>query len=294
MSEHRVPDGFDRPTGTRLAGLVCVVTGASRGIGAGLARRFAAEGAKVVCAARTRAEGDHERAAGSLATTLGLIHEAGGDAVAVSADVGTEEGCGQVVAAAVEAYGPVDVLVNNAALTHFGPIAELDPWRWRRTFDVNVHAPMVLSHLVLPAMLERGTGCILNISSGASRGPGRGPYDGRPTLVGGVPYGVTKAALERFTQGLAEEVWPHVSVVALSPSAVVPTEGTRLHAAVFDSTHPTEPLAYLEEAALHLVTAPVAEVSGRICASQEVLAALGRLDTASGAGVDRPATPFTY
>ena len=107
----------------RLDGKVVVVTGASRGIGAEIARLFAAEGGRVVCAARTLREGDHPLA-GSLETTVAEIRAAGGEAHAVAANIAEPAECERLIDAAREAYGPVDVLVNNAALTYFIPVQD--------------------------------------------------------------------------------------------------------------------------------------------------------------------------
>src|SRR5712691_6838730 len=100
----------------KLEGKVTIVTGASRGIGAEIARLFAAEGAKVVCAARTLKEGDHQFE-GSLESTVTAIKTAGGEAKAVAANISEPDECQKVVQAARDTYGPIDVLVNNAALT---------------------------------------------------------------------------------------------------------------------------------------------------------------------------------
>jgi NAD(P)-dependent dehydrogenase (short-subunit alcohol dehydrogenase family) len=133
----------------RLDGKVAIVTGASRGIGQAIAELFAAEGAKVACAARTLKEGDH-RLAGSLASTLAAIRAAGGDAMAVAADVSVEADCQLLVERARATYGAIDVLVNNAALNYYIPTVDYPTNRWVKAFAVNVHAPFMLAKAVLP------------------------------------------------------------------------------------------------------------------------------------------------
>jgi citronellol/citronellal dehydrogenase len=150
----------------KLTGKVAIVTGASRGIGHEIAKLFAAEGAKVVCAARTLNEGDHRLLTGSLASTVAAIVEAGGEAMAVTADVSSETDCIALVDAARAAFGPIDILVNNAALTYYIPTAEYPTNRWMRSFAVNVHGPFMMSKAVLPDMIARKAGAIVNISSG--------------------------------------------------------------------------------------------------------------------------------
>ncbi|HEY1414193.1 MAG TPA: SDR family NAD(P)-dependent oxidoreductase, partial [Rhodopila sp.] len=161
----------------KLAGKVAIVTGASRGIGQQIAELFAAEGAKVVCAARTLNEGDHRMLEGSLSRTVDLIREKGGEATAVTADVSLEPDCIALVQAARSAYGPIDILVNNAALNYYVPTESYPTSRWVRCFAVNVHAPFILAKEVLTDMIPRRSGAIVNISSGSAFGPGRGPYD---------------------------------------------------------------------------------------------------------------------
>ena len=172
----------------KLTGKVAIVTGASRGIGHEIAKLFATEGAKVVCAARTLNEGDHRLLTGSLAGTVAAIREAGGEAMPVTADVSSETDCVALVEAARAAYGPIDILVNNAALTYYIPTAEYPTNRWMRSFAVNVHGPFMMSKAVLPDMIARRAGAIVNISSGSAIGPGRGPYEDK-TVRGGVLYG---------------------------------------------------------------------------------------------------------
>ncbi|MGD9805971.1 MAG: SDR family NAD(P)-dependent oxidoreductase [Hyphomicrobiaceae bacterium] len=183
----------------KLDGRIAIVTGASRGIGEEIAKLFASEGARVVCAARTLNEGDHKLLSGSLAGTVSQIEQAGGKGVAVPADVSKVEECERLVKAAEDAFGVPDVLVNNAALTYYKNIVDYNPRHWAKAFEVNVHAPSNLSRLVLPGMLKLGRGAIVNISSGSAIGPGRAPFAGARPVNGSSMYGATKAALERLT-----------------------------------------------------------------------------------------------
>ncbi|MEM7404640.1 MAG: SDR family NAD(P)-dependent oxidoreductase [Pseudomonadota bacterium] len=270
----------------RLEGKHVIVTGASRGIGQAIAELFAAEGANITCAARTLHEGDH-RLEGSLTRTVAQIDDAGGRAQAVAVDISEERGCEALVEAAHSRFGPVDVLINNAALNYYLPIAEYPTNRWIRCFQINVHAPFILSRLVLPDMRASARGAIVNISSGAAIGPGRGPYE--TETRGGTMYGATKAALERFTQGLAEEVAPHgeIAVSAVSPSRVVPTPGTVYHQLVSGMDDPEgEPPRMMADAALLLATEPAVKVNGRVTYSQQILREFGWIDVAVGRGID--------
>lgn len=277
----------------KLDGKVVIVTGASRGIGKRIAEIFAAEGGKVVCAARTLREGDHPLE-GSLEHTVNGIKDAGGEATAVAVDISEYEECARLVEEAKKLYGPVDVLVNNAALTYFIPIADFPVNRWHRSFAVNMHAPFYLSQLALKDMLPRKAGSIVNISSGAAIGPGRGPY---PEQVGrgGTLYGAEKAALERFTQGLASEVYHDgVSVTCVSPSQVVPTPGTVFHNLVTGMDDPRgEDPELMAKAALLLATEPKEKVAGRVTYSQEILQEFGWISNGKGTGIDRKGSGYS-
>ena len=279
----------------KLTGKVAIVTGASRGIGQVISELFAAEGAKVVCAARTMNEGEHRMLEGSLARTVAAIKANGGEATPCTADVSTEPDCIALVEAARRAYGTVDILVNNAGLTYYLPTETFPTNRWLRCFAVNVHAPFILSKEVLKDMIPKRSGAIVNISSGAAIGPGRGPYDDK-TVRGGVMYGATKAALERFTQGLAQEVaqYDGISVTALSPSRVVPTPGTihfRLVTGIDDPKG--EPPMLMARAALLLASEPAAKINGRVTYSQQILKEYGWIEKAQGRGVDSPGSGFS-
>ena len=270
----------------RLEGKVAIVTGASRGIGKEIAKLFAAEGARVACTARTVEEGAH-RLEGSLNATLAEIADAGGEALAIAGDVSSFSECERIVREAREALGPIDVLVNNAALTYFIPVAEFPHEKWLKSFAVNVHGPFFMTRLVLEEMIARKSGAIVNISSGAAIGPGRGPYKNAP-LRGGTLYGAEKAALERFTQGLAAEVYRDgVSVTCVSPSLIVPTPGVMFHKLLDRPDAPNaEPVEFMARAALLLATEPLERVSGRVTYSQQILQEFGWIEKARGLGLD--------
>jgi citronellol/citronellal dehydrogenase len=244
-----------------LKGKVAIVTGASRGIGAAIAARLAQEGAKVIASARTVDEGE-SRLSGTLAETIERIRKAGGEATMVKADLAQREDRERLVATTEETYGPADILVNNAAITYFMPVVDFTEKRFKLMLEVQVYAPFHLSQLVLPAMKEKKSGWIVNISSGAGIHP-KPPYltAGR----GGTVYGMCKAALERFTTGLASEVAAdNIAVNVVSPG-LVETPGTLIHNLVNDQTRDrVQPIEYIAEAVYRLATADPKAMTGRI------------------------------
>ncbi len=279
----------------KLDGRTAIVTGASRGIGEEIAKLFASQGARVVCAARTLNEGDHRLLTGSLNGTVAQIKAAGGQAVAVAADVSSHEDCVRLVKAAEDAFGPPDVLVNNAALTYYKSIAEFNPKHWAKSFAVNVHGPFMMAQAVLPGMLKLGRGAIVNISSGSAIGPGRTPFkDARPA-TGGTMYGATKAALERFTQGLAQELeGKNIAVTAVSPSQTVATPGTVYHKLMDGMDDPRgEPISYMARSALLLASEPAAKINGRVTYSQQILGEYGLIENPTGRGVVNKGTGYS-
>ena len=279
----------------KLDGKVAIITGASRGIGEAIAKLFAKEGGKVVCAARTLHEGDHKQLEGSLDSTVKVIKAAGGQAAGVQCDVSKEEDCERLVKEAKRLFGPVDILVNNAALNFFHPVVEFLPRRWERAFAVNVHGPFMLCHFALPDMIARKRGAIVNISSGAAIGPGRGPYRGPAPERGGVMYGTSKGALERFSQGLAAEVYEHgITVTALSPSVIVPTPGVMFHGLLKDVDDPRgESPDVMAQASLLLVSEPLDKVTGRVTYDQAILKEFGWIKEGRGLGIERKGSGYS-
>jgi NAD(P)-dependent dehydrogenase (short-subunit alcohol dehydrogenase family) len=279
-----------------LDGRVALVTGASRGIGAGIAVRLAAEGAAVAITARTlEAEAD-AKLQGDLHHTVHLIEATGARALAIAADLSDAEDRAHIVPEVEAELGPIDVLVNNAAAAIYMPNAEIPLKRRRLTYEINVHAPMDLAQAVLPEMIRRKQGWIVNISSATSKHPKGPPFD--PGFKMGFTtgtYGSSKAALERFTTGLAAEVYgDNIAVNSLAPVAAVRTPGADLLVGDVMDANPdiVEPLELFVEAALALTTCDPTTTTGRILYSRPYLKDLGRevraLDGSLGEGRPSP------
>ncbi len=258
-----------------LTGRIALVTGASRGIGAAIAKRFASEGARVALTARTLDQHDH--LAGSLRETAEWIESRGGVAVPITADLADSTSLDGIVERAHEALGPIDVLVNNAAAAFYLPFTGTTEKRFRIAYDINVFAPWRLAQLVVPDMQKRGEGWILNISSATSILPTVDTFKDFDAVS--MLYGSTKAALERWTAGLAAAVHGDgLWVNSMAPVGAVPTEGTEALGVV-----PEEALAVAEsreamaEAALALCTTRDRRLTGRITYCTPILEELGRV-----------------
>lgn len=181
----------------RFAGKVMVVTGAAQGIGAGVASRAAAEGASVVLVDRAEIVTETQQA----------IRAAGGTAISVQCDLETHAGAAQAMAAAVEAFGRIDVLVNNVGgAIRMRPFAAFEPEQIDAEIRRSLMPTLYCCHAVLPAMLAQGSGTIVNVSSNATRGIRR------------VPYSAAKGGINALTQSLAMEyAEAGIRVVATAP-----------------------------------------------------------------------------
>ena len=257
--------------GARFAGRRVLVTGASRGIGAALATRFAAEAADVAIVARTRERHDH--LAGSLAETAARMEGFGNQVAVIVADLADGEDRARIVPEAEAALGgPIDVLVNNAAAAIYAPTSTYPLKRRRITFEVNVHAPLDLAQAVIPGMVDRREGWIVNVSSASSK-----LSDGPPFRREGVAltlgiYGASKAALNRETNCLAAELHgTGVRVNTIEPRAAVLSEGAA--ELVGDMLRPDqiESMEEMVEAVVALCDCP-ADVTGRIMVSLDLIA----------------------
>jgi len=195
---------------------VAVVTGAGRGIGREVARRLARDGRTVVVTARSTDE---------LAQTVALVEADGGSAVAVTADVSDPDAVRRMAETA-EALGDVDVLVNNAGVTGDAtPFLEGDIDAWWRVVEIDLRGPALVAHALLPGMVARGRGWVVNVNS----------LGGAKELPGTSAYGVAKGALMRLTRFLATETaGTGVVVLDVSPGLVHTsmTDGAALFAGV--------------------------------------------------------------
>ncbi len=191
----------------KLQGKVAIVTGASKGIGAGIAKALAAEGASVVVNYASSREGA-DRVVADIAAK-------GGKAVAVQGDVAKEADLTALFAATKKAYGQLDVLVNNAGVYNFAPIEGVTEDEFHRQFNTNVLGPTLAAREAVKYFGAEG-GSIVNVSSVAAFNP----------PAGAVVYAATKAALDTITQVLAAELGPRkIRVNSLNPGGVE-TEGT--------------------------------------------------------------------
>lgn len=191
-----------------LAGKVALVTGASKGIGAAIATAFAAAGARVVV--------NYSSSREAADRVVARIKDAGGEAVAVQADLAQPAAIDTLFAEVKRAYGRLDVLVNNAGVYAFAPLAQITEADFRRQFDVNVLG-LLLASQKAAELFDAGGGVIINISSIVSTLA--------PAHVS--VYSATKAAVDAITRSLAKELGPRgIRVVAVNPGAVT-TEGAQ-------------------------------------------------------------------
>jgi NAD(P)-dependent dehydrogenase (short-subunit alcohol dehydrogenase family) len=183
-----------------LTGQVAMITGGGRGLGRSIAQALAEAGATVALAARTTEQ---------LAETIALVEQQGGRALAFPVDVTDQEAVQRMVAEVEQQLGAVDLLINNAGIvTPLGPIWEVDPDEWWRALDINLRGSFLCARAVLPGMIARHRGRILNMASGA----------GLNAIAYGSAYVVSKTALIRFTENLAAETREYgISAFAIEP-----------------------------------------------------------------------------
>jgi len=201
-----MPD--QNPQGRLLAGQVAVVTGSTRGIGAGMAKKFAEHGARVVVHGREGGEGE---------AVVAAMRECASDALLVTGDLADAGHCRDLIRQAIGRFGQLDILVNNAASTERGNIENTSLEFWDTMLAVNLRAPFILCQEAVKHMKDRHSGCIVNIGSVNARG-------GMRKLL---PYSVSKGGLMTFTRNLANDLTRYrIRVNQINPGWVL-TEGER-------------------------------------------------------------------
>jgi len=235
----------------QLKGRVAIVTGASRGLGKSMAIELAREGALVAVAARTTAPGQ-TKLPGTIHETVHELEKFGGQAFAVRCDVADEGSVTEMIEKVKHQYGRIDILINNAGVTTPESFITMPVKKWDLVMNVNLRGTFLCCKAVLPQMIERKEGHIINLSSVLAS-----------TIKFSIPYGASKAAIERLTCGLAKEVKKYnVAVNALCPDFTV-TEAVETFLKDVDTTTWQRPEMWGRYAAL--VAAKDAEsLTGRI------------------------------
>jgi NAD(P)-dependent dehydrogenase (short-subunit alcohol dehydrogenase family) len=255
-----------------LAGKVCVITGASRGIGRGAALEFARLGCDLVIAARTETPfGDKK---GTLTETAAEIGKFGRQLLAVRCDVGKQADLENLVSRTLEHFGRCDILVNNAAVTGglvFVPLASIRREQFEKFLAVNLTAPLMLSQKFSEGMKARGSGLIINLTSGA--GNLEDVANPRGVHVG-LSYGSTKAALNRLGNAMARELLPSGVVCVTVDPGFTATQDHSTEAAM-DSQGWTDrprahPVSWPVTVMRYLATTPdIRQYAGKVLVTDE-------------------------
>jgi 3-oxoacyl-[acyl-carrier protein] reductase len=262
----------------KLAGSVCIVTGSATGVGAACAVMLAGKGARVVI--------NYSRSEAEAQETLATIEAAGGEGLLVQGDVAIDADCRRIAATALERWGRIDGLVNNAGITKFVNPADLDLLQaadFHRLLDVNVIGAFQMIRAVVPAMRAQGQGAIVNVSSNS-------------TAIGGgssLAYTASKGALNAMTLTLARALGPEIRVNAASPGVI---ESRWLKDGVGEEAYGRVRDQYADAAVLGRVAQPedVAEpivwlLEGADFITGEILMIDGGVRL--GAGLAKPARP---
>ena len=259
-----------------LMGKVAIVTGSSRGIGKAAALGLAEKGAKVVVAARSETE--RPELPGTIHSTVDEIEALGGTALAVRCNLREEEDIYTLVQRTIDAFGRVDVLVNNAGIGSYRPFLETTVKQWDLIMDIDLRAPFVCCKAVAPIMVDQGSGSIINVSSHAATNIFSSTMAADPDVgitVVGQAYGAAKAGLERFTWGLAAELGPHnIAVNVLKPLRPVLTEGFQAQRPDADFSTWATPESMVK-AVIYLAQQDAHGLTGTIVTAEELVTRLG-------------------
>lgn len=230
-----------------LKGKVVIVTGARQGLGKSFALGMAQAGADLVICDRVTDDG-------KLAETAEEIKKLKRRALSLGGDITIEADVDNIVKKAKEEFGRIDVLVNNAGVTAPDPFLEMTYKRWRLILSVNLDGTFLCTRAVLPVMLEKGSGTVINVSSILAK-----------EIRMSIPYGVTKAGVERFTMGLAREMRksPGIAITCLRPYFVKTEVVMGFMEGKGDTTNWEEPEMWQKYGAM-VAGADPAQVTGKI------------------------------
>ncbi|MHC4379716.1 MAG: SDR family oxidoreductase [Planctomycetota bacterium] len=250
---------FDLPD---LGGQVALITGASRGIGKVIALALAEAGADIVVAAKS--EQSRDSLPGSIHETAEEVRALGRRALAVKTNVRKVEEVEAMVAAAIAEFGRIDILLNNAGAMFWRPVAQTPPKRFDLMMEVNVRAAYLATHCVLPHMLERGIGCIVQMSP---------PLD-LSMMAGKTPYCISKFGMSLLAMGLAQEVGnSEVRSCALWPATAIESQATINHG--LGGPKDWRRADILADATMAILKAPLADVQGRCLTDERALGLVG-------------------
>ena len=259
-----------------LAGKVAIVTGSSRGIGKAMALGLAREGVSVVVAARSETERD--AAPGTIYATAAEVEALGGRALPVPCNVREEDSIRAMVERTLDVFGAVDVLINNAGIGTYRPFLESTLREWDLVMDINLRATYIGCRAVAPVMVEQGGGSIINISSHAADNIFSSTLSvdsAEGIALMGQAYGVSKAAVERFSWGLSAELGRYnIAVNALRPLRPVLTEGFQAQRPDADYSTWATP-EDMVKAAVFLAGQDARGLSGAVVTAEELVLRLG-------------------
>ncbi|MCW2973487.1 MAG: short chain dehydrogenase [Thermoleophilia bacterium] len=259
------PDHMGTPTPGRHEGRVAIITGASRGIGRAVARRLAAEGCAIVVAAKS--VDPHPTLPGTITDCVAAIEADGGRATPFQVDVRDEAQVEAMVQHAIDTYGRIDYLFNNAGAIVLGPVIAVPPRKYDLMFQVNNRAAHATAHYALPHMVAAKFGHIVNFSP---------PLHVDPS-VGMAPYMTTKLGMTRLAMAIAEEHrGDHVAANSIWPVTMIDTAAVRVNRMGDESQYRTPEI--IADAMSELLSRDPADCSGNQFTDEELLRSAGATD----------------
>ena len=262
----------------QLDNKVAIVTGSSRGIGKAIALGLAAAGASVVIAARSETE--RANAPGTIHATAAAITAHGGQALPIPCNVRDEQSIYAMTQQTLDAFGAIDILINNAGIAAYRPFLQSTLKEWDLVMDINLRATYIGCRAVAPLMVKQGGGSIINLSSHAAGNIFSSTLNSNVDLTAdpnasipiiGQAYGVAKAAIERLTWGLSAELGPHnIAVNCLKPLRPVLTEGFQAQRPNAEFSTWASPDA-MTKAALFLAAQNARGLTGAIITAEELV-----------------------